>query len=113
MAKLDAKSGVKLSENEIRSVIKGELRRTLTERNSHGGLELSMLIGDAMLDGLREVAVQAAHNSDVKKAVALAEGADPRKLAEQIVGVLLTKDHDFRSDLVSLVAQMVKRAQKE
>lgn len=107
------KNDLKLTETEIRSVIRGELRRTLTERTSHGGLELSMLIGDAMLDGLREVAVKAAHNPDVRKAVALAEGSDPRKLAEQIVGVLLTKDHDFKSDLVSLVAAMVKRAQKE
>ncbi len=107
------KNDLKLTETEIRSVIRGELRRTLTERTSHGGLELSMLIGDAMLDGLREIAVHAARNPEVRKAVALAEGADARKLAEQIVGVLLTKDHDFRSDLVSLVVAMVKRAQKE
>lgn len=108
----DETGGLKLTESEIRSVIRGELRLSLTER-SHSGLELSILVGDAMLDGLREVVVQAARNPEVQRAAKSALGADPRHVAEQIVGVLLTKDHDFRTDLVSLVAAMVKRAQKE
>ncbi len=113
MVKDVKRNGLLLAESEIRSVIRGELRLTLTERSSHGGLELSMLVGDAMLDGLREVVVKAARNPDVRKAAKLAEGTDPRKLAEQIVGVLLTKDHDFKVDLISLVTTMVKRAQQE
>jgi hypothetical protein len=74
-----------------------------------GGLELSMLVGDAMLDGLRDVVVSAARNPDVQIAAKSAGKVDPRQLAEKIVGMIMN-DQDFRTDLIGLVAAMIKRA---
>jgi hypothetical protein len=74
-----------------------------------GGLELSMLVGDAMLDGLREIVVSAARNPEVQLAAKSAGQIDPRQLAEKIVRMVIN-DQDFRTDLTGLVAAMIKRA---
>lgn len=103
---------MKLVESEIRSIIQSELRRTLNERSNMGGMELSLLIGDAMLDGLRDVVISAARNPDVQVAVQSAGQVDHKKLAEKIVYTMLN-DRDFQIDLISLVASMVKRASKK
>ena len=109
MTKKTEQSDLRLTENEIRSVIRGEVKRHLNERSS-AGLELTMVVGDAILDGVREVVVSAARNPEIRKSVSMMESSNPRAVAEKVVTKLLSEDTDFRSDLVSLVAAIVKRA---
>jgi hypothetical protein len=109
MMKKDEKKQLNLTESEIRSVVKGELRR-LTEAGSNPSFELSLVVSDALLDGVRDIAAQAARDPRIQSAFKQTGPVDPRQTAEKIVNTILTQDPDFRTDLVSLVAAMVKRA---
>lgn len=96
-----------LTESEIRSIIKSEVQRL--NEGSNDGSQLTYVIGDAMLDGLRSIVNSAVKNSDVRKIAKSAVKEDKKTFAKDIVETLLN-DPDFKTDLVSLVSLMIKRA---
>lgn len=98
---------LKLFESEVRSIVRSEI--SLLSERAGSGLQLSILVGDAMVEGLRDLVSSASQNIAVQKAVAASGQADPRQLAQQVVSGILS-DQDFMTDVTSLVAAAIKRS---
>jgi hypothetical protein len=99
-----------LNINEIRSVIKSELRRAALHeraRSNDPSLELSLILGDAVLDSVRGLVVRGSRDPMLVRLVTAI--IDERLAADQTVERMF-HDADFRTDLVSLVASLLKRA---